>query len=325
MQRLLRALNWIPADRENVPVLREGAPRALRPGGRLRVLTWNLQYAGTRRHHFFYDGGRAVSVPPADVEEALAGILAVLRDLDADVCLLQEVDRRSRRTGYVDQLARLQAGHPYPVRLSTPVHRSAWVPHPAHAQLGPIDLHMAMLLRVPVVRGHRVGLAPLHEPAWRQAFNLHRALLVAEGEGLAVGTTHLSAFSRGDGTLPAQVAQLLAWITSRAGAPWILGGDFNLLPPGDDPARLGAEAVEYPDAPSPLLPLLAVGRSVLPLDPPFVPIRATYLPPGADRADRVLDYLFVSEHFVVEHADVVPIPAWLSDHRPIVADLRWTS
>ncbi len=287
------------------------------------MVTWNLQYAATRRHHFFYDGGNAVRVPAADVAEALAGIVGVLSRLDPDVALLQEVDRRSRRTGYVDQLTAIQNGFPRPARATCVVHRSAWVPHPPGDHLGPIDLQQAILSRVPLTRACRYALPGLREPAVRQAFNLHRALLVADSPGPALATTHLSAFSRGDGTLPAQVARISAWIDGMGARPWVLGGDFNLLPPDDDPGRLGKEAAEYVDRPSPLLPLLARGRSVLPLDRLTAPESATYLPPGADTPDRVLDWIFVSPGIQVVRAWVEPIPAWLSDHRPIVADLLW--
>ncbi len=321
---LARALNWLPGDRENVPVLHDGPAANLLPGQRFRVLTWNVQFAGTRRNHFFYDGGDAVSVPAADVRDALAGIVALLRRIDPDVALLQELDRRSRRTGYVDELDALHQGFPTPRRLSTSIHRSAWVPHPLGHQLGPVDLEQAILSRFELSRGERIALPPLREPALRQAFNLHRALLVGSGPDVAFATTHLSAFSRGDGTLPAQVGRIVAWIDGLRGRPWLLGGDFNLLPPGDDPKRLGAEAAEYADHPSPLLPLFARGRSVFPEASLLGADQRTYLPPGANEPDRVLDWLFVSPHLTVERAWVEPIPAWLSDHRPIVADLRWT-
>ena len=314
----------VPGDRENVPVVHDGPAATLLPGQRFRVLTWNIQFAGTRRHHFFYDGGDAVAVPADDVREALDGIVAVLARLDPDVALLQEVDRRSGRTGYVDELDRIHRGFPAARRLSTSIHRSAWVPHPLRHQLGPVDLHQAVLSRFELDRGVRIALPPLREPALRQAFNLHRALLVGTGPDLTFATTHLSAFSRGDGTLPAQVARIVAWIDGLRGRPWLLGGDFNLLPPDDDPRRLGDEAAEYADHPSPLLPLFARGRSVIPEASAGDPQPRTYLPPGADAPDRVLDWIFVSPHLTVERAWVEPVPAWLSDHRPIVADLRWT-
>ena len=34
------------------------------------LLNWNLQFAGSRKHNFFYDGGDAVDVPINDLEQS---------------------------------------------------------------------------------------------------------------------------------------------------------------------------------------------------------------------------------------------------------------
>ena len=41
---------------------------------------WNVQYAGSRKHHFFYDGGEAVHVPEhADVANAIGAVVGKVR------------------------------------------------------------------------------------------------------------------------------------------------------------------------------------------------------------------------------------------------------
>lgn len=321
---LARFLNWTPRAVEVVPVVRVGeSGPPLSPGEGFRVVTWNIQYAGTRRHHFFYDGGPAVHVPETDVTEALAAIVAVVLHLDADLVLLQEVDRGSDRTGRVDELATILARVPMPAWVGTPIHRSRYIPHPRGEPLGAIDLHQVILSRRALRCARRFALSPLKESPTRRFFNLKRALLVAESGAVSVATTHLSAFSRGDGTMPRQVAEIQRWIDERGDQPWILGGDFNLLPPGDSPGRLGAGGAEYADPTPPIAPLLARARSVIPPADLLDPVHRTYLPPGATAPDRVLDYLFVSPHFKVRRAWVEPVPIWLSDHWPLVADLEW--
>ena len=152
----------------------------------------------------------------------------------------------------------------------------------------------------------------------RRAFNLKRCVLHAEipmgDRKLAVAVTHLSAFSKGDGTMPLQVEVLRAWMEERekAGQPFILAGDLNLLPPGDDPRRL-PDPDEYRDVPNPIGLLLPRFRSAAPLD------RHTYQPFGG-RPDRVLDYLFVSDD--IDVIDAGPAPTDLSDHLPLRATLR---
>lgn len=329
-------VNWQPqgvwsgaTGAEPEPVVTLGAPAVLSRGEPFTVLSWNLQFAGTRRYHFFYDGGPEVSVRPEHVREALDGIGAVLAEHAPTLALLQEIDRDSARTGRVDELVALLERAPFPTYAATPYHRSRFVPVPPRHPLGRIDLALGILSRVRLEHARRHALAPLVEPWLRQEFNLKRAILSAEvpvaGAGpLAVAVTHLSAFSRGDGTLPRQVEALAAWMRARrqAGQPFVLGGDLNCLPPGDDPARLGAEATEYADDIPPITALLPEFRSLIPVERLREPTFASYLPPGASVPDRVLDYVFVSDDIEILDAAVLPMHPLLSDHLPLWGRLR---
>ena len=123
-----------PAPIEPVPSVCVGETRDLAPGAEFTVLVWNLQFAASRKHKFFYDGGEAVHVPQEDVEETLDAMVGVLAQVDADLVLLQEVDRDSARTHRIDQLERL--AEDWPCHLSAPYHRVAYVPHPPEKHLG---------------------------------------------------------------------------------------------------------------------------------------------------------------------------------------------
>lgn len=327
---LIGLLAWIPQPEEALPVVMGRVPpRALRRGEPFSVLTWNLQFGGTRRHHYFYDGGPDVYVTADDVRYALAGMTATLREADADLVLLQEVDRGSDRTGRVDELVPLLDAVQPTAWAATPYHRVAWLPHPPRSPLGRVDMSLAVLSRFPLRPGRRIALPPLREPWIRQQLNLQRALAVVtvpgeDGADLAVGCTHLSAFSRGDGTMPAQVAVLRQWIDEcdARGLPGVLGGDLNLLPPGDDPARLGRDAADYADRPAPVARLLEAWPSVFPPEARLDPANRTYLPPGATEPDRVLDYLVASPAVEVLDARVIRVDPLLSDHWPVRATLR---
>jgi hypothetical protein len=72
------------------------------------------------------------------------------------------------------------------------------------------------------------------------------------GKELALLNTHLSAFSNNDGTLFEQVGQIDRHLMALedSGVAWVLGGDFNALPPGDDVKRLAEEGASYgPETP----------------------------------------------------------------------------
>lgn len=320
----LRSLNYDPDEVEPVEVVTERPPEVLRPGDTFTVLSWNLQFAGSRKHHFFYDGGEAVHVPLEDVLETAAAIRDALVAIDPDVALLQEVDRDADRTGRRDQLHHYMGGGRWRCRVSTPYHRCRYVPHPSHQHMGRVDLNLAVLSRFGLAAARRVQLPKLKEPWVRQVFNLKRALLAAEVpvEGAAplrIGNTHLSAFSHGDGTLAKQVAVLDRWMSR--GERFVLAGDFNLLPPGDESTRLGEDGVLYADDRNPLEDLLPARREAF--SPSWLADEArTYLPYGAELPDRKIDYVFVGDTMEVVEARVYREYSALSDHLPVLVRLR---
>lgn len=316
---------WAPGDREPIPVRCAPDAPVLQPGQALKVLVWNVQFAGSRKHWFFYDGGDAVHVPPGDVAATLDAIAAVIRAEQPDVVLLQEVDRGSDRTGRVDEHAELLARVPFACDASAPYHQVAYVPHPPEQHLGRVDMHLSVFSRYQLGEGVRTQLALLHEPWWRQLFNLRRALMevrlpLGGGGELVLLQTHLSAFSGGDGTLAEQVAALDAAMTEHeaAGRPVLLAGDFNALPPGDAPARLGAAGEGY-EAVTPVLPLFerftSVATATMHRDDPL-PWR-TYLPPHAAEPDRAIDHAFLGRRVALGEAKVVQ-DTTTSDHMPLV-------
>jgi len=326
----VRALFFFPGQVRGERVRCTGPAEALPRGEPLKALVWNVQFAGGRDLHFFYDGGQAVGVPTPVVEQTLAGLRRVIRAEAPDIVLLQEVDRDSRRTGRLDQLLAL-AGEEWACQVSTPYWRAPYVPHPSHEPVGRVDMHLATLSRFGIDRAVRHQLPLLDEPMIRRMFNLRRAILETrlpiEGGGeLVLLNTHLSAFSKGDGTLPRQMDVVAAHAAAAedSGLPWIATGDFNALPPGDDSGRLGADAAYYAEQSTPIQPLFDQFSSAVPLgelqaDPE--PWR-TYLPPGATRADRTLDYVFHGTRVQPLNLRVLHGAGDLSDHLPLVFTFR---
>lgn len=294
--------------------------------GRVRVLSWNVQFCAGRRRLFFYDGGTASRVTRAEVEHTLDGVAALIRSHAPDLVVLQEVDRNSTRTAAVDQHDQLVKRLGYPVHASTPYFKVPFVPVPPREPMGRVDMHLSVLSRHALRPGRRVALSPLDEPRWRRAFNLRRAILQTAlqrdgGVDLQLLVTHLSAFSRGDGTLARQVDTLLR-TAARTNGPLLLAGDLNSLPPGDDPARLGRAAVLYDRGTTPVAPLFD-GLTPLAPHPPLDPSFRSYVPWGSNRPDRTIDYLF-GRGITAERVQVDPRGAAWSDHLPIVADLAIT-
>lgn len=320
---LLSRLWFRPGPRE--PVVVEGTAPPLPTGRRLRVLSWNIQFAAGRRCLFFYDGGRDSRVTAPEVHATLEGLATVIRRANPDLVLLQEVDRRSDRTARIDQHAALVRRLGYPVAAHTPYFRVPYVPVPPHAPMGRVDMGLTVLSRFALSPGTRIALSPLDEPRYRRAFNLRRALMHLtmpreDGPPLQLFHTHLSAFSRGDGTLERQVDTLVREASATPG-PLILAGDLNSLPPGDDPGRLGAAAGLYDDERTPIEPLFDALQAVCPPNGAVDPERfGTYVPWGSNRPDRSIDYVF-GRQVEPDRVEVLAEGARWSDHLPILTDL----
>ena len=310
------------------------------PRGPLKVLSWNIQFAAGTACHFFYEGGSQVSVPEkATVHETLAVLAEIIAAYDPDVVLLQEVDRNSRRSWYIDEHVELCRLLPqYAAHASTWYWQVPWVPTPlVGEQLGRVDLHLSVMSKYAISSVRRVGLPAIHsDDCITRLFNLRRAVqLVAiattDGSDVQILHTHLSAFTNGDGTVEAQV-DVLRTLMASAGPRWLLAGDFNALPPGVSAKGLtGQAAIEYPalldDHPSPLAPLFEAADSAIPLAELTDPSRRAehfstkYY--GRPTAEVTLDYCFLAPSaWAVKEARVARDARWPSDHAPIVALLQ---
>lgn len=316
-----------PASEEEATVVSAGAAQPLEVNTTFTVLSWNLQFGAGRKREFFYDGGPAVHVPEADVRATMAKMREALAGAGPDIALLQEVDRNCKRTAYIDQLPAYVQGARAASYVSVPYHRSPFVPKPLTNPLGRVDMHLAILSRALLTHAVRRQLALKQTLRLVQVFDLKRALLTAEVEvagldkPLKIAVTHLDAFSYGDGTLSKQVAALEEWMASHApDQPWILAGDFNLLPPSDSPDRLNESRPLYTDAKNPMERLIPRFREVL--GDQLDPRNRTYLPFGDNAADRKIDYFFVGGPIEVIEARVMHEHKELSDHLPIMAMLR---
>jgi len=320
-----------------VPVTCRAASPLLPVGRPLKVLTWNVQFLAGKGYVFWYDlpDNRGPHSRPsrAAIARTAAAVAAVIRAERPDLVLLQEVDQGAARTNHEDQLARLLALLPaeYACTTSTFYWKAPYVPHPRVR--GAAGLTLCTLARYTIRVAGRWPLAVPPANRLTQQLSPRRVILetrlpLAGGGELVVLNTHLDAFAQGTATMARQVAQVghrLRQLTA-AGRPWVLGGDFNLLPP-DAAAydRLPASHQAYYNRPTELAPLLAVYPAVpSPTEAagPQAPAWFTHFPndPAIPAPDRTIDYLFfapavrVGAHYVRQHDTLT-----ISDHLPVVS------
>jgi len=141
------------------------------------------------------------------------------------------------------------------------------------------------------------------------------------GKELALLNMHLTAFCKNDETLFEQVGQIDRHLTAleSSGMTWVLGGDFNAIPPGDDPERLSAEEGALYGPETPMMKLcdrytpIWTERTVRDARK----VIRTYLPFGAIGPDRTIDYGFVGRKVALLGAQVHQ-EGDISDHLPFV-------
>ena len=226
----------------------------------------------------------------------LARVADVIRETGADIVLLQEVDRGTRRSGGVDQPAELARRTGFAAAFGKSLDFEGG------------EYGIAVLARWPVARDTVLAL-PVDPPQRRSGgLTTPRAALVATvrvpGGDVTVVNTHLDA-SRDDHWRRQEVRQVAASAaamrsTRDARARMLVGGDFNSTP--ESAAQADARDGGLRDA------WAACGQGD----------GLTY---PADSAVKRIDYLYLTGDAACDEASVPRTTA--SDHRPLLVRVRW--
>ncbi len=232
----LTVTEYKPDDVEQLTIEGEAASAdKAAVGEELKVLSWNIGYAGLgAESDFFMDGGKdSRSADEEKVLEYLEGIRESLELADADLAMLQEVDIDSGRTYRIDERDYLCLG--YGVHALN--YACDFVPIP----LPPLGrVHSGLYTTtssLEISRAERISLpCPFEWPV--STANLKRCLLVSyipiEGSDreLVMVNLHLEAYDDGEGKI-AQTNMLKNIIEGEyeKGNYVIAGGDFNQVFP----------------------------------------------------------------------------------------------
>ncbi|WP_434558748.1 endonuclease/exonuclease/phosphatase family protein [Pseudomonas sp. Z4-20] len=328
-------LTWRPQAREALPVSCAANAAPLVPGQALKVMTWNVQFLAGKRYVFWHDLAQGDDESPTleDMAFSLDEVARVIRDEQPDVVLLQELDNGAKASDYQDQLKLLQErlADLYPCAASAFDWKADFIPNPRI--FGSVGRQLATLSRYRIDQAERVQLPVAEANFITRQFQPKNALLVSYlpvsgGGQLAVLNTHLERAAQPDDTAQAQVgavSKVLDKLES-AGTPWLIGGDFNLLPLGQY-RRLPTEQRSPYSADSELhqlwdkYPMIPTNNEASGID------RAHWLThypndPGLNGPDRTVDYLFYSPRLKRVEAQVRQDDTLrISDHLPVIARL----
>jgi endonuclease/exonuclease/phosphatase family metal-dependent hydrolase len=329
---LSRYLNYHPRQIERLELNNRNDAPLLRAGQRIKVVTFNVQFLAGTGYHFFYDGGPDTVVDRNDIEAVAAAVTRFIEHSGADIVLLQEVDCGARRTAYVDELALLRRSFPTGLQNHVAAYywKSRFVPHPKI--LGSAGTMLVLFSRYRIGSGRRYQL-PLTpgNPVGRD-FNLKRAILevdlpLTNGKSITILNTHLEAFPKRTNVMERQLQTVLKRLDrlSRQNQPWLIAGDFNLLPPGQL-ARLRPEDRANHREPSELGPLYERYHGIPSItDATGDRMRKCFTftqKSGTARIPvRTLDYIFTSltitpGDYLVPEKEMIGV----SDHLPLIAE-----
>ena len=219
----------------------------------------------------------------------LARVADIVRETGADVALLQEVDRGTRRSGQVDQPDVLARRTGFAVAFGKTLDYDGGEYGIAVLSRWPIAQQTLMRLRVEPPQRRSGGS---YEPRGAQ-----RVIVRAPGGDLVVINTHLDA-SGEDHYRRQEIRPVLA-LAHDAGSLVLVGGDFNSTPESEVQGELRNGGLR--DA------WLACGNGD----------GFTY---PADTPVKRIDYLYLAGASTCSRAEVLATTA--SDHRPLLVTVR---
>lgn len=237
--------DYKPGAVEKLPVTGDGLP-SVSIGDTIRLLTWNIGYAGLGKEmDFFYEGGKRVRPSSHEYQQYMKGVLKSLANSDStDFVLLQEVDRKSKRSYYTDEVARIDSLFDGYSSAFASNYDVGFVPVPSSEPMGSVLAGITTLSRYRTVDATRVAFPSSYD--WpKRLFMLDRCFLLtryklAGGKSLVIINTHNSAF----GDAADMRRQELALLRKTMGEEFakgnfvIVGGDWNQNPLPFDPATV---------------------------------------------------------------------------------------
>lgn len=298
-------------------------------GASLRIVTFNTGYGALGKDaDFFMDGGDGVTPESEElIKSNMVGIETILKQCDADILLLQEVDTDSKRSYELNQWLQYEYDlNGYESRFALN-YSCDFVPYPLNDFIGKVHSGLATFSRYDISSATRYALpCPFDWPV--RVANLKRCLLVTripiEGreQELVIINLHLEAYDDdGEGRI-AQTKQLLSLLEEEyaKGNYVIAGGDFNQIFPDCDAYPLLDEAYWTPGK----LDTLPDGwRYVYDDSQPTCRLLNKAYDPQSDATQYyVLDGFIVSPNVTVTSVRTRNEGFVYSDHNPVVIDIE---
>lgn len=288
------------------------------------LLTWNIGYSGLSKDmDFFYDGGKKVRPEKDIVERNINGVIDYLKTCDTvEYILLQEVDKRSKRSYKINQFDLIAKNFPNYWSYFGMNYDVFFVPVPVTEPMGSVRSGLQTLSMQKPKSVYRYSF-PGNYAFPKNLFMLDRCFMVNtyeldNGKDFLVINTHNSAYD--DGTLRARQMQYLKKFLLneyQKGNYIIVGGDWNQSPPDFEP--------EYTEDVFDEVNLTRLDSEYLPSDWKWafdgkVPTNRRVMIPykRGETPTTVIDFFLVSPNILVHDVRSVDMEFEYSDHQPVI-------
>lgn len=311
------------------PIPVEGtASGTLETGTEYKVVSYNIGFGAYEPDFgFFMDGGdRAWAWSKERLVKNLRNIADFLKNQDADLLLIQEIDIDSTRSYHVDERPYLTETIGWMTYTFAQNYDSPFLFYPITQPSGVARAGLMTFSEVPIVSAERLEL-PI-ESGLTKLLDLDRCysrnrIALQNGAELVLYNLHLSAYTS-DGTIATeQLKLLIADMQSEyeKGNYCIAGGDFNKDVLEDSSVYFGKPDVEYTWAQS-IPEEMFRGTNVTLIRPvdesnPVASWRNADGTPLEGRYRLTLDGFMVTDNIEVLDANVIDTDFAYSDHNPV--------
>ena len=296
----------------------------------VKLITYNIGYLSLdKTQDFCLDGGKGV-MPDTDVNvnRNLAGVKQIINEENPDICLLQEVDLKAKRSYYINQYKEISESFEGTSTLSM-YHKCLWIPYPFPNMVGYVEAGMSTLNKYDI-SAERIALPSAYKFPMKQVMfkrNLLKQVIdIADSDKkLVVINLHLEAYD--DGGVRLEQLNILKRVMQEEyekGNYVIAGGDFNQTFPVVDKTKYPVLDAEYFVATSIEEDFLPTGWSYA-VDDSVPTSRLLNKPYSGNYFDTqlyILDGYIVTPNIEIVSVKTLDTNFEYSDHQPVALQVK---
>ncbi|PKQ62553.1 endonuclease [Labilibaculum filiforme] len=302
----------------------------------LKVMTWNIKFGGGRIDFFFDGHGNRVIMEKSEVIDNMALLSEKIREVNPDILFIQEADVNAKRSAFVDQVQYLLDNTNFNYAAYASQWKARYIPSDG---IGKMDSGNAILSKWKFTDAKRIALPLIQSQNFIVRYfylkrNILEINLESNQKSIKLLTTHLSAYANDD-TKKKQLEILKTYVDSlnQKGQEFILGGDFNSLPPFSNQTSNFDDSVctdedfqadNYSSETEWLMPFYENYKAAIPLQE-FKADNSKHFTHTTDKNgywNRKVDYLFTNNHFVKNSGNTLQQWMQVSDHAPVIVNFK---